>query len=305
MYMTEQIPIPGGILSYDILGQSHASCAGNGTLCIVSYRGDAEEIVIPAQIEGRTVTAVGKKAFFGNRYLRSAKLPHTIEVVGDWAFSGCRMLHKIEFPKKEISFGRHVFQKSDKLQEILLTGEDKGFASLLAVAVTVLEAEYLLSPFQVGSDSWYQSVDARILAFLKEPEESILKDLVYCAEEDMGAKQEACLRKHACRKANVAFLRLLHPAKMTTVMKQHLTAYLRERTKGSTDEAAWEALKACPGNKLSYCDKLYEIGGISEENIHDALDDLGEDNIELKAYLLQKWQDRQQEAGIWTALDWE
>lgn len=208
MHMTGQIAIPGGILSYGSLDTGMGfigNVSGDDMACIISYEGSAKQIRLPDHIDGRIVSVIGKKAFLGNRYLQSVTLPDTIEAVGDWAFSGCHMLRKIKLPKKEISFGRHVFQKSGQLQEVLVSGEDKGLASLLALAVAVLDSQYLLAPMQAGSDAWHQNLDARILAFLEEPEEYALKDLVYCAEEDMGAKQEACLQKQAYQKAKAAF----------------------------------------------------------------------------------------------------
>lgn len=295
----KQYELPEGILSYINVGKTNE--ADNG-LCITAYEGISGKLLIPARIDGYPVKAIGKKAFLGNRHLCHIILPDTIEAVGDWAFSRCHMLQGITVPKREICFGRQVFQKSGRLQEISIAGEDGETAKLLAAAVTTLEAEYLLSPLQAGSDNWYQSLDARILTLLEEPEEGALRNLVYCAEEDMGAKQESCLRKQAHCKANIAFLRLTCPEGMTHAVYQRLRDYLRQRTKGCQDESAWEVVKESRKCQLQYCDKLYEIGGIHGENLDAALNDLKEDNVELKAYLLKKWQGRQQASDLWEML---
>ena len=274
-------------------------------LCITSYEGMAGMLSIPSQIDSYPVKSIGKKAFLGNRYLRHIIFPDTIEAVGDWAFSRCYGLQKITMPKREISFGKQVFQKSNQLYDISIEGNDGTFDRLLAVAVTMLEAEYLLTPLHVGSSKWCRNLDARIMAMLRESEESALKNLVYCAEEDMASKQEACLKELANRKACIAFLRLIHSERMESDIRQNLTEYLRQRSKGCRDESAWEAVKECRGEKLQYCDILLEIGGIHEENISAVLEDLKEDNVELKAYLLKKWQNRQQTYMPWEALKWE
>lgn len=274
-------------------------------LSITAYEGIAETLSVPSQIDSYPVKIIGKKAFLGNRYLRHIILPDTIEAVGDWAFSRCYGLQKITMPKRELSFGRQVFQKSNQLYDISIEGNDGTFDRLLAAAVTILEAEYLLTPLHVGSSKWCRNLDARIMAMLSEHEESALKNLVYCAEEDMAAKQEACLKELANRKACIAFLRLIYSEKIEPDIRQSLTEYLRQRTKGCRDESAWEAVKECRHEKLQYCDILFDIGGIHEDNISAILEDLNEDNVELKAYLLKKWQNRKQTYMPWEALNWE
>ena len=275
------------------------------SICITAYEGTAETLSVPPQIDSYPVKTIGKKAFLGNRYLRHIIFPDTIETVGDWALSRCYGLQKITIPKREITFGRQVFQKSNQLSDISIEGNDGPYDRLLAMAVTMLEAEYLLTPPHVGSSKWCRNLDARIMAVLREPEESALKNLVYCAEEDMASKQEACLKELANRKACIAFLRLIHSERMESDIRQSLTEYLRQRTKGCRDESAWEAVKEDKSEKLQYCDILFEIGGIHEENISAVLGDLKEDNVELKAYILKKWQNRQQTQMPWEALNWE
>lgn len=275
------------------------------SICITAYEGMTATISVPPQIDSYPVKTIGKKAFLGNRYIRNIFFPDTIETVGDWALSRCYGLRKITIPKREITFGRQVFQKSNQLYDISIEGNDGSYDRLLAMAVTMLEAEYLLTPLHVGSSKWCRNLDARIMAVLREPEESALKNLVYCAEEDMASKQEACLKELANRKACIAFLRLIHSERMESDIRQSLTEYLRQRTKGCRDESAWEAVKECRHEKMQYCDILFEIGCIHEENISAALEDLKEDNVELKAYILKKWQNRQQTQKPWEALNWE
>ena len=275
------------------------------SICITAYEGTAETLSVPPQIDSYPVKTIGKKAFLGNRYLRHIIFPDTIETVGDWALSRCYGLQKITIPKRDITFGRQVFQKSNQLSDISIEGNDGSYDRLLAMAVTMLEAEYLLTPPRVGSSKWCRNLDARIMAVLREPEESALKNLVYCAEEDMASKQDACLKELANRKACIAFLRLIHSERMESDIRQSLTEYLRQRTKGCRDESAWEAVKEDKSEKLQYCDILFEIGGIHEENISAVLGDLKEDNVELKAYILKKWQNRQQTHMPWEALKWE
>ncbi|MBD5444925.1 MAG: leucine-rich repeat protein [Lachnospiraceae bacterium] len=305
MKIPKQYELQDGIIYY--IETARRDVRPDISLCITAYEGTAEFLAIPSRIDNKPVTAIAKKAFWGNRCLQHIVLPDTIGSVGDWAFSACYMLRDITLPYREINFGKQIFHKSEKLHEIYISNsvmkKDKALPKLLAMAVTTLEAEYLVNPMQAGSDNWYQNLDSKILTVLNESEESALKNLVYCAEEDMGAKQEACLKALAYKKAGIAFNRLVYSNKITNVMEKELTDFLLQRTKGCKDESAWEIVKESHNMGLQYCDKLFEINGINEENINEVLDDLGEDNVELKAYLLKKWQSRAQSADIWETLE--
>lgn len=300
MMLTKRHETADGIFYY----ADEKRAVKNAGICITAYEGEAKTLFIPAQIDSYPVKAIGKKAFWGNRHLRRIILPDTVETIGDWAFSGCCGLEKITLPRKELSLGRQVFYRSRQLYEISIIGNSSTCDKLLAAAATVLEAEYLLTPLQTESRKWHHNLDARIMTVLREDEESALKNLVYCAEEDMGKKQEECLHELAKQKAAIALLRLSCPDMIEADVKQSLIQYLAERTKGCMDESAWEAVKECGREKLRYCDILFEIGGIHEKNIDAALDDLQEDNVELKAYLLKKWQDRQRTLPLWESLKW-
>ncbi len=275
----------------------------NNCFSIVGYEGDTGELLIPMQIEGIPVISIGKKAFLRNRHLQHVVLPDSIEQIGDWAFSGCLLLRKVTMPKKAITFGSHIFQKTDSLCEISFAGNDAFPGSLMAAAVTDLQAEYLLDPVAAGSAGWYRNLDARILTMIREPEDSVLKDLVYCAEEDMGAKQERCLKEQVRKKVEIAFLRMLYKDNITDDMSAELKNFLQSRTIGCADASAWEVMKERFDSRKAYCDILLEIGGIHEDNFQAALENLGENDIELKAYLLKKWQIRRQGCGLWEQLE--
>ncbi|MBD5522512.1 MAG: leucine-rich repeat protein [Lachnospiraceae bacterium] len=307
MKTPKQYELQDGIIYY--IETARRDVRSDTSICITAYEGTAEFLAIPSQIDNKTVTAIAKKAFWGNRYLQHIVLPDTLDFVGSWAFSACYMLRDITLPYNEINFEKQIFHKSEKLNDIFISDsimeKDKALPKLLAMAVTALEAEYLLNPIQAGSDNWYQNLDSKILTVLNESEESALKNLVYCAEEDMGAKQETCLKKLAYKKSGIAFMRLIYSNKIAGVMKKKLTDFLLKRTKGCKDESAWEFVKESRCMGLQYCDKLFEINGINEENINEILDDLGEDNVELKAYLLKKWQGRGQDVDIWESLEFK
>lgn len=273
----------------------------NGAGELTGYEGAAQRLLLPAYVSGCPLRAIGKKAFAGKRQLVELCLPDTVESIGDWAFAGCHRLQEITLPKKQLYLGRQLFGKCTALQCVFLPDRKRPLARLLASAVTQLEAEYLLQPLEAGTPGWFQSLDRKLLESLKETEETALRDLVYCAEEDMLAKQQACLREQIRKKIRMALLRLVFPDGMETVVRQVLTAFLRERM-GECREEVWDVIENGGEEQFLYCDVLVETGLIGAEIIGKVLEELGENHVELRAYLLKKWQNSQKSAGIWEQL---
>lgn len=285
--------IQNGILSYTIVDNS---------VCVTGFDGTDAFLVIPEIIDGRVVCGIGRKAFLGNRSLQHIILPGTIEWIGDWAFCNCAQLQRVEFPRRSLRLGKGLFAKDERLYEITCDSGDKEtfFPSrLLAAAVTLLDAEYMLDMTQAGCAEWYSRLDNRILTVLTEPAENALRNLVYCAEEDMGAKQEACLEEQERRKAYMALLRLAYPEHLEKETEEKLTTFLLD-SDGLQTQSAWEVIKETDGREqLLFCDIILNLNGIREENLSSVLEDLGESFVELKAYLLKTWEQRKAQTSVW------
>lgn len=285
--------VENGIFSYII--EDHKAY-------ITGFEGSGASLVIPEKIEGVSVCGIGKKAFLGNRSLQHIILPETIEWIGDWAFCNCVQLQRVEFPYRPVRLGKGIFAKDEKLYEIVCqSDEGKPIfpGRLPAAAVTLLDAEYLLDMTQTEITEWYGLFDNRLLTMLSEPEENALRSLVYCAEEDMGAKQEAWLEEQKHRKAYAALLRMAYPDGMEQETREKLkkTLLLQE---GLQTKSAWEAVKGAEGKEqLLFCDIMLRIGGIREENLSFVLEDLGDSFVELKAHLLKAWEQRKAHTSVW------
>ena len=99
----------------------------------------SEELVVPATVNGQTVTAlgdecfayctdiimiylpetivtIGDEAFYGCNNLRGIRLPETLTSIGDCAFGGCINLEAICIPYSLQEFGEDVFQHCRTLQ---------------------------------------------------------------------------------------------------------------------------------------------------------------------------------------------
>ena len=101
-------PIHGTVDSGDReLAQGDAIVSGDyeyrlytdGTAELQYFRDNyATEIVVPAEIDGHKVTAIGDECFVWMAYLTSVTVPEGITYIGVEAFSGCGGLSEIEIP---------------------------------------------------------------------------------------------------------------------------------------------------------------------------------------------------------------
>ncbi len=90
----------------------------DGTLEITEYKGSAEELVVPAEIDGKQVTSIGFRAFDGCSSLTGIQLPKGLTTIGTWAFSGCSSLTGIQLPKGLTTIGQAAFSGCKSLTNI-------------------------------------------------------------------------------------------------------------------------------------------------------------------------------------------
>ena len=67
----------------------------DGTVEITGYSGDAEELIIPDTLAGKTVTAIGDSAFYCCESLTSVTIPDSVEQIGMNPFAACSALKTI------------------------------------------------------------------------------------------------------------------------------------------------------------------------------------------------------------------
>ena len=92
----------------------------DGTLEITGYNGSDTTVVIPAEIDGKTVTSIGERAFRYKINLRSVELPDSITGLGKSAFECCIVLNSINLPEGITRIERAVFMDCDRLTGIKL-----------------------------------------------------------------------------------------------------------------------------------------------------------------------------------------
>ena len=86
--------------------------------CITGYNGTDTELVIPAELDGNSVTGIGEYVFQGYADLTSVTFPNTLEVIGTGAFIGCSSLTTLSLPESVKVIGAGAFDSCVKLTAI-------------------------------------------------------------------------------------------------------------------------------------------------------------------------------------------
>ncbi len=97
-------------------------------LTITGYHGNAEEIVVPEEIDGKPVAAIAAGAF-ENASARSVILPRSLEVLEDGAFFGAALESVLLFDNLE-AFGDGAFEGCDSLQTLYINAQEPPFGYL-------------------------------------------------------------------------------------------------------------------------------------------------------------------------------
>lgn len=262
------------------------------------YRGIGENIVVPQEIDGKTVMSIGRKAFLSCKTIRQITLPDTIEEIGDWAFAHAEQLRTITIPHHALGRGKELFLGCKRLREIVLGGTDEekalraswGLGRMFALAVTILHDYVLFDPADAGSDGWIRRWDEKLMELIALDDLDGFEELWTCGEEDYEGKDydiKSYPVEKRKMKLRVVYFRLMHPYKIAGDMLDALRKYLLGHTKGTDTPEAWELIIEEHRNDLEYYRVFADSGCITEENFDSLLEDMKDCSAEIRAYLLR------------------
>ncbi len=80
-------------------------------------------LIIPAAIEGKSVTSIGERAFNGCKGLTSITIPNSVTRIGDYAFYKCKSLTSITIPDSVTSIGEMTFGACSNLTSVTFLGD--------------------------------------------------------------------------------------------------------------------------------------------------------------------------------------
>ena len=82
---------------------------GDGTISIISYKGNAAQVEVPSILDGREVTEIGCQVFYGNETMTDITIPNTIKVIQEEAFAYCSGLNHVTLPEGVVSLEDDAF----------------------------------------------------------------------------------------------------------------------------------------------------------------------------------------------------
>lgn len=177
------------------------------------------EAVIPAQIDGVSVTAIGSYAFdncyrlksatipnsvtsFGENAfaycsnLESAEIPNSVTSIEDWAFFGCRKLKSAKISSNVIFMGEDVFSRCSSLAAIDVESENKNYSALDGVLFDKDRTRLMCYPGGKAEKSYripdsVSSIDSRAFYHAANLESVTVPNSVtsigWCAFENCGS----------------------------------------------------------------------------------------------------------------------
>ena len=148
-----------GLVTFAAMAVLCAVCAGaetyddfeysvlsDGTVEIIDYNGSAKKVEIPAEINGKSVTSIGNRAFNGCTSLTSITIPNSVTEIGSGAFSSCTSLTSIKIPDSVMQIGDYVFVGCTNLIEIEVETDNKFYSSDKGVLFNKNKTEIICYP---------------------------------------------------------------------------------------------------------------------------------------------------------------
>ena len=244
------------------------------------------EVIIPREINNIPIVNIKKKAFLGCKQLRSISLPETVKNVGEWAFAFCDSLSEVKLASNRAVFGQGAFKNDARLEKLWIEGRSEASARMLAAAVTVMDAEYLLDTGEAGSSEWIRKWDQKLENILNLADDEGYHLYVLCGEEDLHFDYDEYLEYNRRKKAGLSMLRLLYDEELKEPLRERLIDYIREHSVGKESEAAWSCIVDRHGDDIAYYELMTRLSGIDEDNLEKALNSLSDRHAEAKSFLI-------------------
>ncbi len=94
----------------------------DGTVEITDYTGNATELEIPSEIDGKTVTVIGRSAFGECEKLTSVTIPEGVTIIEMCAFYMCPSLESVSIPESVRIIGHGAFAHCIALTSVVIPG---------------------------------------------------------------------------------------------------------------------------------------------------------------------------------------
>ncbi len=92
----------------------------DGTATIIQYKGSAEVLEIPSELDGYTVTSIHDYAFVEYTSLQSVIIPDSVTSIGEGAFRDCTNLTSVTIPDSVTSIVKYLFYGCTNLTSVTI-----------------------------------------------------------------------------------------------------------------------------------------------------------------------------------------
>jgi len=100
---------------------------GDGTCTITGYIGNGGDVIIPATLDGLTVTRIGDEAFYAGNSLTTVTISDSVSAIGRWAFWHCGRLGRVTIGTGVASMGTEAFGDCAVLAQVFFRGNAPAF----------------------------------------------------------------------------------------------------------------------------------------------------------------------------------
>lgn len=144
---------------------------------IIEYIGEGGDVVIPSvDADGNKITAIDKRAFFGNDTVTAVYICEGIEEIGDECFEGCIQLTEVSLPYSLKKLGYSPFRRTS-VSSLVIPGNVKVINNTLVTCVGVNEGGLGFSFTDLVISPGVEEIKATALYF--SGEEIIFPSSVY------------------------------------------------------------------------------------------------------------------------------
>ena len=95
----------------------YATISGSN-IQITKYTGNEKQVIIPSEIDGNTVTKIGKNSFSENQTIELVRIPKNVTEISEGAFYKCSQLEDVIFAGFTETIGTYAFQECTSLTTI-------------------------------------------------------------------------------------------------------------------------------------------------------------------------------------------
>lgn len=207
---------------------------------LVSYTGNAKNVVIPAEVNGEEIIFIDSLAFNCNYNVETVTIPEGIEIIHTEAFKNCYNLKKVNIPESLVDICAYAFSGCYELEPVKLKNER---TTIDEDAYT--DADRNAGFMLMGLDDY--TINSGIISGYSGTEtELVIPDIIN------GEKVKAI--GASAFQGNTTITSVAIPDTVTTIGEQafYKCTNLKELTLSKN-------LKSCGKNAFAYCSALTEV----------------------------------------------